>query len=151
MDHPPRIQLPELANSLKGVSSRYLRQEFTGHANRAVMHGRSWSPSYVAGSCDGAPLSSTSQNRLLRPSRESSHGITFPPGPKAGIPCEDGGWPIGPTHRPPHRKRKNTWHNPSGTSSSGCAPHLCSSSRRLRSPIPSTSSTWSRWTIRRCC
>jgi len=43
-------------NSLKGVSSRRLRQEFTGRVNRAIMHGRFWSGSYFAGSCGGAPL-----------------------------------------------------------------------------------------------
>jgi putative transposase len=41
---------------LKGVSSRYLRQEFTDHVNPAIVHGRFWSGSYFAGSCGGAPL-----------------------------------------------------------------------------------------------
>lgn len=52
----PKIALSALVNSLKGVSSRYLRQEFTGHVNRFIMHGRFWSGSYFAGSCGGAPL-----------------------------------------------------------------------------------------------
>ncbi|MFI9779419.1 IS200/IS605 family transposase [Streptomyces sp. NPDC051956] len=55
--YPPKVALSKLVNSLKGVSSRYLRQEFTGQANRAIMHGRFWSRSYFAGSCDGAPIS----------------------------------------------------------------------------------------------
>ncbi|MFB7223533.1 transposase [Streptomyces sp. NPDC056227] len=38
------------------MSSRRLRQEFTGHVNQAIMHGRFWSGSYFARSCGGTPL-----------------------------------------------------------------------------------------------
>lgn len=55
--YPPKVALASLVNSLKGVSSRRLRAEFTGRMNRATMHGRFWSPSYFAGSSGGAPLS----------------------------------------------------------------------------------------------
>jgi putative transposase len=54
--YPPKIALSKLVNSLKGVSSRKLRQEYTGQVNRAVMHDHFWSRSYFAGSCGGAPL-----------------------------------------------------------------------------------------------
>ncbi|MGP4013018.1 IS200/IS605 family transposase [Streptomyces sp. 4N124] len=54
--YPPKIQLSKLVNSLKGVSSRRLRQEYTGQVDRAIMHGQFWSRSYFAGSCGGAPL-----------------------------------------------------------------------------------------------
>ncbi|MFJ8078265.1 IS200/IS605 family transposase [Streptomyces sp. NPDC096176] len=54
--YPPKVALSSLVNSLKGVSSRYLRAEFTGRVNQATMHGRFWSGSYFAGSCGGAPL-----------------------------------------------------------------------------------------------
>lgn len=54
--YPPTVQLSRLVNSLKGVSSRRLRQEFTERVNHATMHGRLWSPSYFAASCGGAPL-----------------------------------------------------------------------------------------------
>jgi putative transposase len=54
--YPPTIALSRLVNSLKGVSARLLRQEFTGTMNRAIMHGHLWSPSYFAASCGGAPL-----------------------------------------------------------------------------------------------
>ena len=54
--YPPKVALASLVNSLKGVSSRRLRAEFTGQVNRAITHGRFWSPSYFAGSCGGAPL-----------------------------------------------------------------------------------------------
>ena len=56
VEYPPQLSLSKLVNSLKGVSSRRLRAEFTGRVNRAIMHGRFWSPSYFAGSCGGAPL-----------------------------------------------------------------------------------------------
>ncbi len=54
--YPPKVALSNLVNSLKGVSSRYLRAEFTDHVNRTTMDGRFWSGSYFAGSCGGAPL-----------------------------------------------------------------------------------------------
>lgn len=54
--YPPKVALSKLVGSLKGVSSRYLRAEYTGTVNRAIMHGAFWSPSYFAGSCGGAPL-----------------------------------------------------------------------------------------------
>ncbi|MET9895090.1 IS200/IS605 family transposase [Streptomyces sp. NPDC006465] len=59
--YPPKVALSALVNSLKGVSSRYLRQEFTGRINRFIMHGRFWSGSYFAGSCGGAPLTIVKQ------------------------------------------------------------------------------------------
>src|SRR5665811_2075115 len=55
--YPPKMALSHLVNSLKGVSSRRLRQDFVGRINRAAMRGRFWSPSYFAGSCGGPPLS----------------------------------------------------------------------------------------------
>jgi putative transposase len=55
--YPPSVALSRLVNSLKGVSSRRLREQFTGQVNRSVMHRRFWSPSHFAGSCGGAPLS----------------------------------------------------------------------------------------------
>jgi len=54
--YPPKVALAGLVNSLKGVSSRRLRAQFTGRVNRAILHGRFWSPSYFARSCGGAPL-----------------------------------------------------------------------------------------------
>ena len=54
--YPPKVALSKLVNSLKGVSSRYLRQEYTDTMNRAIMHGHLWAPSYFAGSCGGAPI-----------------------------------------------------------------------------------------------
>jgi putative transposase len=55
MDYAPTVRLPALVNSLKGVSSRVLRQQ------RPDIVRRYWknvlrSPSYFAASCGGAPL-----------------------------------------------------------------------------------------------
>jgi len=55
--YPPKVAVSALVNSLKGVSARRLRTEFTGRVNRYSMHGHFWSPSYFAASCEGAPLS----------------------------------------------------------------------------------------------
>jgi putative transposase len=52
---PPKVALSRLVNSLKGVSSRRLRQEFPDLA-RHYWRGRLWSGSYFAGSVGGAPL-----------------------------------------------------------------------------------------------
>ena len=57
VQYPPKVAPSHLVNSLKGVSSRRLRQDFVGRINPAAMRGRLWSPSYFAGSCGGAPLS----------------------------------------------------------------------------------------------
>ncbi len=54
--YPPKVALSKLINSLKGVSSRYLRAEYTGRINRIGMDSVFWSRSYFAGSCGGAPL-----------------------------------------------------------------------------------------------
>jgi putative transposase len=55
VNYPPKVQLSKLVNSLKGVSSRRLRDmrpEITGRYRNGVL----WTPSYFAGSCGGAPL-----------------------------------------------------------------------------------------------
>jgi putative transposase len=57
VEYPPKVAVSALVNSLKGVSARRLRSQFTGPVNRASMHGHLWSPSYFAASCAGAPLS----------------------------------------------------------------------------------------------
>lgn len=56
VNYPPQIQLSKLVNSLKGVSSRMLRQRMPSIANRYYKNVL-WSPSYFAASCGGAPLS----------------------------------------------------------------------------------------------
>jgi putative transposase len=53
--YPPTVYLPELVNSLKGVSSRLLESQIPG-AKRDCKGGALWSPSYFIASCGGAPL-----------------------------------------------------------------------------------------------
>ena len=60
INYPPKVRLSELVNSLEGVSSRRLKQDFPAiksfwsvRKSRGVL----WSPSYFAGSVGGAPLS----------------------------------------------------------------------------------------------
>ncbi|MFJ3975578.1 IS200/IS605 family transposase [Streptomyces sp. NPDC090021] len=55
--YPSKLALSKLVNSLKGVSSRYLRAEYTDRVNRTGMDSVFWSRSYFAASCGGAPLS----------------------------------------------------------------------------------------------
>ncbi len=52
--YSPTVQLSRLVNSLKGVSSRRLRQEFP-ELHHYLWRGHLWSPSYFAGSVGGAP------------------------------------------------------------------------------------------------
>ncbi|MET8053574.1 IS200/IS605 family transposase [Streptosporangium sp. NPDC005286] len=54
--YPPKVALSKLVNSLKGVSSRYLRKEYASHVRGYLWGGRLWSGSYFAGSVGGAPL-----------------------------------------------------------------------------------------------
>src|SRR5690606_1362164 len=56
LEYPPKASVSALVNSLKGVSSRLLRQarpDIAGRYGRGVL----WSPSYFAASCGGAPIS----------------------------------------------------------------------------------------------
>lgn len=55
VNYPPKVPLSKLVNSLKGVSSRRLRQMHPTLARR-YWKGVLWSPSYFAASCGGAPL-----------------------------------------------------------------------------------------------
>ena len=53
--YPPKVSLAKLVNSLKGVSSRRLRQNWPA-LEQKYYKGVLWSPSYFAGSCGGAPI-----------------------------------------------------------------------------------------------
>jgi putative transposase len=68
--YPPKVQLSKLVNSLKGVSSRKLREwrpEVCGRYYKGVL----WSPSYFAASASGAPLSVISD--YIRNQREGAN------------------------------------------------------------------------------
>jgi putative transposase len=56
VNYPPKVPLLRLVNSLKGVSSRRLRQMHPA-LRRRNCKGVLWSPSYFAASCGGAPIS----------------------------------------------------------------------------------------------
>lgn len=57
VNFPPKVAVSHLVNSLKGVSSRYLRREFPELERHYWRAKRLWSGSYFAGSVGGAPLS----------------------------------------------------------------------------------------------
>lgn len=57
VNFPPKVALSRLVNSLKGVSSRRLRQEFPDLVQHYWRAQRLWSGSYFAGSVGGAPIS----------------------------------------------------------------------------------------------
>ena len=56
VNYPPKVAVSSLVNSLKGVSSRRLRQNHPALVKR-YWKGVLWSPSYFAASCGGAPIS----------------------------------------------------------------------------------------------
>jgi putative transposase len=56
VNFPPKVALSKLVNSLKGVSSRRMRQEFPDLVRHYYRANRLWSASYFAGSVGGAPL-----------------------------------------------------------------------------------------------
>jgi putative transposase len=55
------VAVSSLVNSLKGVSSRLLRQQRPDIRKR-YWKGVFWSPSYFASSCGGAPISIVRQS-----------------------------------------------------------------------------------------
>ncbi|MBE1584498.1 IS200/IS605 family transposase [Nonomuraea angiospora] len=57
VNFPPKVALSKLVNSLKGVSSRRMRQEFPELAGHYYRANKLWSGSYFAGSVGGAPIS----------------------------------------------------------------------------------------------
>jgi putative transposase len=61
VDFPPKVAVARLVNSLKGVSSRRLRQEFPDLVRHYYRANKLWSGSYFAGSVGGAPLSVVKQ------------------------------------------------------------------------------------------
>ena len=78
--YPPKLALSKLVNSLKGVSSRLLREdrpEVRGRYKDGVL----WSPSYFVASCGGAPLSIIAE--YVKSQREAPTGRSrLPPRPE---------------------------------------------------------------------
>ena len=56
VEYPPKVAISSLVRSLKGVSSRMLRQERPDMADH-YWKDQLWSPSYFAASCGGDPIS----------------------------------------------------------------------------------------------
>ena len=56
VNYPPKVSISKLVNSLKGVSSRMIRQKNYPSIKQKLLGGALWSPSYFAGSCGGAPI-----------------------------------------------------------------------------------------------
>jgi putative transposase len=54
--YPPKVSVSALVNSLKGVSSRMVRQKNYPSIRRKLWADVLWSPSYFAGSGGGAPI-----------------------------------------------------------------------------------------------
>ena len=72
VNFPPKVSVSRLVNSLKGVSSRRMRQEFPELVRHYWRAQRLWSGSYFAGSVGGAPISILrhyikQQNRPVQP------------------------------------------------------------------------------------
>ena len=57
VNYHPKVAVSTLVNSLKGVSSRMIRQKKYPSIRKKLWGGALWSPSYFAGSCGGAPIS----------------------------------------------------------------------------------------------
>ncbi|MFU8854246.1 IS200/IS605 family transposase [Micromonospora sp. SL1-18] len=56
VNFPPKVALSKLVNSLKGVSSRYLRRDYPNIRRHFWRDARLWSGSYFAGTIEGPPL-----------------------------------------------------------------------------------------------
>ena len=56
VNYPPKVSVSALVNSLKGVSSRMIRQKNYPNIRKKLWGAALWSPSYFAGSCGGAPI-----------------------------------------------------------------------------------------------
>ena len=55
IQYPPKVSISKLVNSLKGVSSRKLKQ-LHPDLNKHYFKGALWTPSYFSASCGGAPI-----------------------------------------------------------------------------------------------
>lgn len=56
INYPPKVAVSKLVGSLKGVSSRMIREKNYPEIRKKLWGKSLWSPSYFAGSCGGAPI-----------------------------------------------------------------------------------------------
>jgi putative transposase len=61
VNYPPKVAVAKLVNTLKGVPSPRLRQEFPDLQRHHYRANKLWSGSYFAGSVGGAPLNIVKQ------------------------------------------------------------------------------------------
>jgi putative transposase len=61
VNYHPKVAVSNLVNSLKGVSSRMIRQKKYLNIRKKLWGGALWSHSYFAGSCGGAPIAGIRQ------------------------------------------------------------------------------------------
>ena len=86
VNFPPTVAISRLVNSLKGVSSRRLRQEFPDLVRHYWRARRLWSGSYFAGSAGGAPIS-VLRHYIEQQDRPSRPAHVRPPSPPASRPA----------------------------------------------------------------
>ena len=67
VDYPPKHSVSSIVNSLKGVSSRILRKEFT--ALTKITKQALWSPSYLCASYGGVITTKTINKYIINQSR----------------------------------------------------------------------------------
>ena len=81
VNFPPKVALPKLVNSLKGVSSRRMRQEFPDLVRHYYRANRLWSGSYSAGSVGGTPLTVLRQyiEEQNRPGQSTARALAAHP------------------------------------------------------------------------
>jgi putative transposase len=89
VNYPPTVAISRPVTSLKGVSSRRLRQEYPDRRSHYRQAKRLWSGSYFAGSAGGPPSS---------PRASTSTSSNAPPGQADARP------PPPPGQRPAHRR-----------------------------------------------
>ena len=53
----PQMELPKFINSIKSVSSRKIRQEYSEHLNKIYLKKVLWNESYFIASCGGVTIS----------------------------------------------------------------------------------------------
>lgn len=82
VNFPPKVALSRLVNSLKGVSSRRIRQEFPDLRRQYWRANRLWSAWYFAGSVGGAPISVLRQY-IQQQNRPHQVARVQPPSPPA--------------------------------------------------------------------
>jgi len=56
VNYPPKVAVSKLVNSLKSISSLMIRKKKHPTIQKKLWGGALWSPSYLAGSCCGAPI-----------------------------------------------------------------------------------------------